>query len=90
MELYGTALQHSSKHLKDLPSVLDDIFSLKFFAGIADYADVLLHSLEIKQLFTNDSTEIVAFAENSNRRVLKKRNLTESDTKTVHYSERIF
>ena len=98
LKLYGTALQHSNKHLNDLPTVLNDlkiksfvdyIFSLKNCIGIADYADVLLHRLEIKQLFTNDSTKIIAFVENSNQAVLKKRNLTESDTKTVHYSLRL-
>ena len=72
-----------------IKSFVDYIFSLKNCTGIADYADVLLHRLEIKQLFTNDSTEIIAFVENSNQAVLKKRNLTESDTKTVHYSLRL-
>ena len=97
LKLYGTALQHSNKHLKELPTVLKDLkiksfvdymLSLKICTGIADYADVLLHRLEIK-LFTNNSTEIVAFVENSNRTVLKKRYLVESGTKTVHYSVRL-
>ena len=40
--------------------------------GITDYADILLHRLEIKQPFTNDNKEIVAFVKNSNLTVLKK------------------
>ena len=77
----GAALQHSNKHLQDLPTVLNDlniqsfvdyILSLKFCTGITDYVNVLLHRLEIKQQFTNDSKEIVSSAENSNQTVLKK------------------
>ena len=77
----GAALQHSNKHLQDLPTVLNDlniqsfvdyILSLKFCAGITDYVNVLLHRLEIKQQFTNDSKEIVSSVENSNQTVLKK------------------
>ena len=37
--------------------------------GIADYADVLLNTLKIKQQFTNDRKDRVAFVENSNRKV---------------------
>ena len=81
LTLYGRALQRTNKHLQDLPTVLNDLniqsfvnylLSLKICAGITDYADVLLHRLEIKQPFTNDSKEIVAFVENSNRTVLRK------------------
>ena len=77
----GAALQHSNKHLQDLPTVLNDlniqsfvdyILSLKFCTGITDYVNVLLHRLEIKQQFTNDSKEIVSSVENSNQTVLKK------------------
>ena len=69
------------KHLQDLPTVLNDlniqsfvdyILSLKFCTGITDYVNVLLHRLEIKQQFTNDSKEIVSSVENSNQTVLKK------------------
>ena len=77
----GAALQHNNKHLQDLPTVLNDlniqsfvdyILSLKFCTGITDYVNVLLHRLEIKQQFTNDSKEIVSSVENSNQTVLKK------------------
>ena len=77
----GAALQHSNKHLQDLPTVLNDlniqsfvdyILSLKFCTGITDYVNVLLHRLEKKQQFTNDSKEIVSSVENSNQTVLKK------------------
>ena len=82
MTLYGTALQRTSKHLQDLPTVLNDlniqsfvnyVLSLKTCPGITDYTDVLVHRLEIKQPFTNDSKEICReFVENSNRTVLRK------------------
>ena len=81
LTLYGRALQRTNKHLQDLPTVLNGLniqsfvnylLSLKICADITDYADVLLHRLEIKQPFTNDSKEIVAFVENSNRTVLRK------------------
>ena len=44
-----------------IQSFVDYILSLKNCRGIGDYADVLLHRLEIEQPFTNDCKEIVAF-----------------------------
>ena len=56
----------------NIRSFVNHVLSLKTCAGITDYTDVILHRLEIKQQFTNDSKGIVAFEENSNWTVLGK------------------